>query len=111
MRTVMVNNIVSLDGFFADEQGNPLALNRDESFDAYNREQISRAGALLLGRSSYEGFASYWRFVADAVDDPTNRALSADNREVSHLYNLLPKTVVSDSYRVPAEHPGLRRRV
>lgn len=33
MRKVIVNNIVSPDGFYAAPDGNPLVLNVDEAFD------------------------------------------------------------------------------
>lgn len=40
---------------------------------------------------SYEGFSSYWPVIADAPDDPDNRALSDDNPELSRIYNALEK--------------------
>ena len=104
MRVVTVCNIMSLDGFYEDPSGNPLALNMDQTFDAYNLERIRAADIVLLGRTSFEGFSSYWPAIADAPDDPDNRALSADNRELSRIYNELPKTVVSDSYTVPDDN-------
>jgi dihydrofolate reductase len=104
MRVVTVCNIMSLDGFYEDPSGNPLALNMDHAFDAYNLERIRAADIVLLGRTSFEGFSSYWPAIADAPDDPDNRALSADNRELSRIYNELPKTVVSDSYTVPDDN-------
>jgi len=105
MRSVVVNNIVSLDGFYADERGNPVVLNMDETFDAYNLERMRVAGTVLLGRTSFEGFGGYWPFIVDAPEDASNRALSEDNREISRLYNGIPKVVVSDSFEVPADHP------
>lgn len=105
MRSVIVNNIVSLDGFYADESGNPVVLTMDEAFDAYNLERLRSAETVLLGRTSFEGFGGYWPFVADAPQDPTNRALSQDNREVSRIYHRISKVVVSDSLEVPAAHP------
>jgi dihydrofolate reductase len=104
MRVVTVCNIMSLDGFYEDPSGNPLALNMDHAFDAYNLERIRAADIVLLGRTSFEGFSSYWPAIADAPDDPDNRAVSADNRELSRIYNELPKTVVSDSYTVPDDN-------
>ena len=104
MRVVTVCNIMSLDGFYEDPSGNPLALNMDQTFDAYNLERIRAADIVLLGRTSFEGFSSYWPAIADAPDDPDNRALSADNRALSQIYNELPKTVVSDSYTVPEDN-------
>jgi dihydrofolate reductase len=104
MRTVTVCNIMSVDGFYEDSAHNPLVLNMDEAFDTYNLERISAADIVLLGRTSFEGFSSYWPAIADAPADPDNRALSADNRELSRIYNRLPKIVVSDSYSVPDEN-------
>ncbi len=105
MRTVVVSNIVSLDGSFEGPGGNVMALNMDAAFDAYNLERIRTAGTVLLGRRSFEGFSSYWPQIADASPDPGNRALSDDNRELSRLYNSLPKIVVSDGLVVPPDNP------
>lgn len=105
MRNVVVNNIVSLDGYFADHGGNPVVLTMDQTFDAYNLERIKAAGTVLLGRTSFEGFGSYWPYVAEAPEDPDNRSLSADNREISRVYNSIPKVVVSDSLEVAPDHP------
>jgi len=105
MRTVIVSNIVSLDGFYEGPGGDVMALNMDAAFDAYNLERIRAAGTVLLGRRSFEIFSSYWPTVAGAPHDPTDRALSDDNREVSRLYDPLPKVVVSDELVVPADNP------
>lgn len=105
MRRVIVCNIMSIDGFYASVEGNPLVLNMDEAFDAYNRERIEAADVVLLGRSSFEGFSSYWPHVANAPEDPDNRALSVDNRATSRAYNAIPKVVVSDSLQVDRGNP------
>jgi dihydrofolate reductase len=104
MRTIIVNNIMSVGGFYEGPDRNPLVLNMDEAFDAYNLERIRAADIVMLGRTSFEVFSSCWPGIADAPPDPDNRALSADNRELSRIYNQLPKTVVSDSYSVPPEN-------
>jgi hypothetical protein len=96
MRTVIVCNIASVDGYYADLT-NPLALNMDEAFDVYNLERIAAADVVLLGRESFLGFSSYWPHVADAPDDPGNRAVDATNRQISRIYNGVPKVVISDS--------------
>lgn len=100
MRRLIVNNIVSQDGFHADENGNPVVPAMDEFFDAYNLERIRSAGTVLLGRTSFDGFSSYWPFVADAPQDPAHRALSQDNREVGRIDNRIPEVVVSDTLKV-----------
>ena len=105
MRKVIVNNIMSLDGYYEGPGRNVMIMNMDEAFDAYNLERIQAAGTVLLGRTSFEGFSSYWPRIADAPDDPGNRALSADNRELSRIYNGLPKAVISDTYTVPLDNP------
>jgi dihydrofolate reductase len=105
VRTVVVSNIVSLDGSYEGPGGDVMSLNMDAAFDAYNLERIRAAGTVLLGRRSFEGFSSYWPRIADAPDDPTDRALSDDNRELSRRYGPLPKIVVSDGLVVPADNP------
>lgn len=105
MRSVIVSNIISLDGSFEGPGGDVMALNMDAAFDAYNLERIRAAGTVLLGRRSFEGFSAYWPHIARAPHDPLNRALSEDNRELSRLYDPLPKMVVSDGLVVPANNP------
>jgi dihydrofolate reductase len=105
VRTVIVSNIVSVDGSFEGPGGDVMALNMDAAFDAYNLERIRAAGSVLLGRRSFEGFSSYWPKIADAPVDPFDRALSDDNRELSRRYDPLPKIVVSDGLVVPVDNP------
>ena len=105
MRTVIVCNVMSLDGYYEGPGGSVMALNMDEGFDAYNLERIRAAGTVLLGRTSYDGFSSYWPGIADAPTDADNRALSDDNRELSRIYNALEKAVVTDSPIALADNP------
>jgi dihydrofolate reductase len=105
MRRVIVCNIMSLDGYYEGPGRNVMDLNMDEAFDAYNVERIRTAGTVLLGRTSYNGFSSYWPGIADAPDDPDNRALSEDNRELSQIYNRLEKVVVTDSGAPSTDNP------
>jgi dihydrofolate reductase len=105
MRTLIVSNIMSLDGFYEGPGRNMMVLNMDQAFDAYNLERIRSADTVLLGRTSFEGFSSYWPGIVTAPADPDNRALDDVNREISRIYNQLPKVVVSDTYRVPDDNP------
>ena len=104
MRTLIVCNIMSVDGFYEGPGRDMMVLNMDEAFDAYNLERIRSADLVLLGRTSFEGFSSYWPEIVSAPNDPDNRALSDVNRETSHIYNQLPKVVVSDHYSVPEDN-------
>ena len=105
MRSVIVCNIMSVDGYYEGPGRNVMALNMDEAFDAYNLERIRNASAVLLGRTSYDGFSSYWPGIADAPPDLANRALSDNNRELSRIYNGLAKVVVTDRAAPSAENP------
>ncbi len=105
MRTLIVCNIMSIDGYYEGPGRNVMALNMDAAFDLYNLERIRQAGTVLLGRTSYDLFSAYWPGIADAPADPENRAPSADNRELSRIYNGLPKVVVSNGAPPPAGHP------
>lgn len=98
MRKLIVANIMSLDGYYEGAGKNVMALfdyrlayPLDESFDAYNVERLRAADTLLLGRTTYDGFKSYWPSVAD---DP--RA-TPTTREISLLNNGIAKIVISDS--------------
>lgn len=82
----------------------------DGAFDRENLASIEQAAVVLLGRESFEGFSSYWPFVADAPppadpDAPEARAVDATNRALSRRYNAVPKVVVSDRGPVPADNP------
>jgi dihydrofolate reductase len=105
MRRVLVINATTLDGFYAGEGGDPMVLDLDAAFDAYNLQRMRSASTVLLGRASFELFGSFWPSVADAPEDSANPALSETNREFSRLYGRSRKLVVSDTLEVPAEHP------
>ncbi len=105
MRKVIVVNIMSLDGYYEGPGGNVMALPMDEAFDLHNREHMEAAGTVLLGRVSFQGFSSYWPGIADAPEDPANRALSEDNRRLSRHYNQVEKVVVTDTYTPPEDSP------
>lgn len=91
MRTLIVCNIISLDGRFSGPGDDIMAMPFDAGFSEYNAERLRTAGTLLLGRASYEGFKGYWPPVAD---DPEAPELE---REISRLNTAIEKVVVSDS--------------
>lgn len=91
MRTLIVSNIVSLDGYFEGPGKNVLALPMDRSFDPYNAERLRAADTLLLGRTTYDMFRGLWPQMADHPDaTPTHR-------EISRLDGAIDKVVVSDT--------------
>jgi dihydrofolate reductase len=105
MRTIVVTNIVSLDGYYEGPGGNVMALPMDAAFDTYNRERMEAADVLLVGRTSFEAFSQYWPGIEHAPADPDNRALDENNRAISHGWNTKPVVVVSDGYEPPAANP------
>ena len=73
MRKLIVCNIISLDGFFSGPAGDVMVMPFDRGFSDYNAERLRAADTLLLGRTSYEGFRSYWPAIAEDVNQPPPR--------------------------------------
>jgi dihydrofolate reductase len=104
---------MSLDGYYEGPDKNVMdlfdyrleAYPTDESFDAYNAERLRAADALLLGRTSYEGFKGYWPPVAD---DPSATPIT---REISRLNNAIDKVVISDSLTAEETAPWQNTRI
>ena len=93
MRKLIVCNIISLDGFFSGPGGDVMAMPFDDGFSDYNAERLRASDTLLLGRTTYEGFRSYWPAIAEDVNQP------AVEREISRLNAAIEKVVVSDSLK------------
>jgi dihydrofolate reductase len=93
MRTLIVSNAMSLDGYYSGPDDNVMVLELDPAFDADNAERLRAADTLLLGRRSFEGFKSFWPSLAD---DPDPRWTPAQ-REVSRRDNTIDKLVISTS--------------
>ena len=99
MRKLIVCNIISLDGFYSGPGGDVMVMPFDAGFSDYNAERLRAADTLLLGRTSYVGFRSYWPKVAEDMTQP------AVEREISRLNAAIEKVVVSNSLR-PDEVEG-----
>ena len=91
MRKLVVTILTSLDGFVAGPGGDFMAMPLDESFSAYNLERLRTADTLLLGRTTFLGFRSYWPSIADDPEQPETE------REISRRNTAARKVVVSDS--------------
>lgn len=57
MRKLVVTMLISLDGYVALPGGDFMAMPLDESFSAYNLQRLRTADTLLLGRTTFVGFA------------------------------------------------------
>jgi dihydrofolate reductase len=88
MRKLIVFNNVSLDGYFAGENGDiswAHSGNDDAEWNAFVAENASGGGQLLFGRITYELMAGYW---------PTPQAIKNDP-VVAEGMNSMPKVVFS----------------
>jgi dihydrofolate reductase len=84
-RKLILFNMVTLDGFFEGPQGDLSWHNVDEEFNAFALDQLRAMGAIVFGRVTYEGMASYWPTPLAAQDDPA----------VADFMNQMPKIVFS----------------
>jgi len=88
MRKLAVFNNVTLDGYFADSNGDMRWAHResqDAEFNAFVAENASGGGELVFGRITYALMASYWPTPLAMKNDPV----------VAEGMNKLPKVVFS----------------
>jgi dihydrofolate reductase len=119
MSKVIVSEFVTLDGVFQDPGGAEgfeaggwaFSFDRGPEGDKFKLDEVLAAGALLLGRVTYEGFAEAW---------PSR----ADDAGFADKMNSMPKYVVSTTLEradwnnttiirgdVPGAVRGLRQQV
>ena len=74
MRRLMVFNMISLDGYFVDANGDMSWAHSDRGNDAEFNEFVQNnakgGGELLFGRKTYDLMASYWPTPAAMKKDP-----------------------------------------
>jgi len=104
MAKLIVSNLISLDGYCAGPGGDLGALPMDAAFNAYNAERLRSADTLLLGRTTFSMFSSYWPTVAD------DAGASPVLRESARLNGAMNRVVVSDTIRLDATAPWGRCR-
>ena len=91
MSKLIVANIISLDGCYSGPGGDVMVMPFDDGFSDYNAERLRAADTLLLGRTSFEFFRSYWPAIAE---DPSQPAVE---REISRLNTAIEKVVISNA--------------
>lgn len=82
-------NLISVDGFFAGADGNIDWHNTDDEFNKFGAEQTKSFGTIILGKTTYQLFESYW---PNALVDP---ATSEDDREIAQAIEDATKIVFS----------------
>lgn len=90
MRKVVASELVSLDGVMESPEKWSFQFHNDEMAEA-NASGMAAADAMLLGRMTYQEFASYWPYQN-----------SADQPFTDYLNNT-PKYVVSTTLEEPLE--------
>ena len=99
MRKLIVNNFVTVDGYYEAKDKTIDGLFEyyhddyagDQNFDYYAAERLRAADTLILsGRTSFLGNKTYWTSVPD---DPNATPI---RREIAELYQRIEKIVVSD---------------
>ena len=96
MRKIVVTEFLSLDGVMESPHEWHFPFFDDEA-GMFKDEEIRETGALLLGRTTYEGFAAAW---PERGQDMTGQPEPTDDTSedlFTDLFNWLPKYVVSDS--------------
>ena len=73
MRDVILYMSMSLDGFVGSDRGHPgIAITEGAELKQWKLDHISKAGAHLMGRTSYQEMASYWPQSDDEYAAPMN---------------------------------------
>ena len=99
MRKLIVNNFVTLDGYYEGKDKRIDTLfdyyhedySGDQSFDFYNAESLREADFLLLSRTAFLGNKAYWSGVATDPD------ATAVRHEIARLMSSIDKIVISDN--------------
>jgi dihydrofolate reductase len=88
MRKLLVYNLVSLDGYFVDANGDmswARNVTPDQEWEAFGQANAKAGGLLIFGRITYDLMRGYW---------PTPAAARADPVTAERMNNL-PKVVFS----------------
>lgn len=96
MRKIVVSEFISVDGVMEDPGGSEksprggwaLQFERGDEGDKFKLDEVVSAGGLLLGRKTYEGFASAWPGRTDEVG-------------FAEKMNSMPKYVASKTLKDP----------
>jgi dihydrofolate reductase len=70
MRRLLVFNLMTLDGYFAGQDGDISWHNVDEEFQELAKEASNSGNTLLFGRVTYELMARYWPTPEAIKNDP-----------------------------------------
>lgn len=86
-------NLISIDGYFADENGGIEWHHTDDEFNKFGMEQAKSFGTIIFGRTTYELFEDYW---PNALKDPKT---SSDDRQIAQTIEDATKIVFSKTLK------------
>ena len=97
MRKIVVFNNVTVDGFFAGQNGEIdwFKVDKDYEFDEFSREQSKSGDMLIFGHTTYELMKSYWT-TPDAI---------RNNPSMAEVMNNIQKIVFSKTLQSVEEGP------
>lgn len=93
MRKIVVFNMISLDGYYARENGDIDWHQTDEEFNKFAIEQTQEFGAIIFGKTTYKLFEEYW---PQALEDPKT---SQDDRKIAQIIDDVWKIVFSTTLK------------
>jgi hypothetical protein len=113
MRKLIVNNFVTLDGYYEGKGKNLAGLfdyNHpdyvgDQRFDEYSAECLRAADHLLLSHTAFLSNKGFW---PGLIDNPNATAI---RREIARLFGSVGKMVISDVLTQAELAPWLNTRI
>lgn len=73
MRDIILHMSMSLDGFVGSDREHPgMAIPEGAELKQWKLDRISKAGAHLMGRVTYQEMSSYWPYSDDPYASPMN---------------------------------------
>jgi dihydrofolate reductase len=97
MRKVIASEFVSLDGVMEDPSWTFQYASEEQ--ERFKFDELAASDALLLGRTTYEGFAASWPGMMEQYEGPRREDLQG----YADMMNGYPKYVVSTTLQEPLE--------
>jgi len=105
MRRLVMFNRVTADGYFASEDGKLDWVIPDPEVDKLGATGTGEFDTVVLGRKTYEMFASFWPHIDEHSDTAPNphdpRKVSKEMKEMGKMLNAATKLVFSSTLRNP----------
>ncbi len=105
MRTIVVQMMLSLDGFFEGPDSDLSWHRVDEELHAHFNEHLATMSAFLEGRVTYELMEAFWPTADEDPDNPPTM------REFAGIWRAVPKLVFSRTLRQVGPNATLRAEV